>query len=363
VAAVVVFGLACSEAAGRDEPKQSAVEELVKQLESDDADSRKNAIPALIAAGLPAVAPMEKLAQEGDLELRFHAVAILAAISRTNSDSAATAARKALETIAKGKHPDASGPARDALKFFARPDLMRKLALQFALAEIRQNEKKSLPIGDKAVHRFVDLERYNTDGTLWVFGKGRPAAVIEVYPAGAGTDEDVWFSAVTSLSTNRLLIESVDGVKGRDWTPEPWQGTFQGIAKAPKPAANETERLAQMEKLARRFAAHQFWRPGETRYELEVQPHPALRYTDEQKGVLDGGMFLVVHDTNPEVILLIEAQAEKGESAWKYGLATMGSARMHVELDQEEVWKCPTPDNVLGGGKHPYWAFQRTLVK
>jgi hypothetical protein len=346
-----------------DEPKKSDVDELVKQLGSDDLATRKQAIPALIAAGLPAVQPLETAAQSGDLELRFHAVAILAAISRTTDEATVAAARKALEVVAASKHPDASGPAKDALKFFARPDLMRKLALQFPLAEVHDGEKKKLSIGDKPLHRFVDLDRYNTDGTLWAFGKGRPTAVMEVYPAGSGTEEDTWYTAIASLSELSLSSESIDGVNGRDWAPDPWQGTFQDIPKSPNPAAGAQERLTEMQILARRFTAHQFWAPGETRYELDVLPSPVLRYADEAAKILDGGMFLIVHDTNPEVVLLIEAHPAKGQNTWKYALAPLGSARMHVELDAEEVWKCPTPKNVVGGGKHPYWVFPRVLIK
>ena len=43
-----------------EDGKKPNVEELVKQLSSDDFETRKQAIPALIAAGLPAVKPMEE---------------------------------------------------------------------------------------------------------------------------------------------------------------------------------------------------------------------------------------------------------------------------------------------------------------
>ena len=354
---------ACSPVASGDDPKKPNIEELVKQLGSDDFETRKQAIPALITAGLPAVKPMEEAAQGPDLEVRFHAVTVLAALSRTTDDATSAAARKALEAVAAGKYPDASGPAKDALKFFVRPDQMRKLALQFPLVQVQGGQKKKLELSEKSIHRFVDVDRYVTDGTLWVFGKGRPAAVIEIYPAGPGNEEDVWYSAIASLSAHPLVSESIDGVEGRDWIPEPWQGTFELLPKAPKPAAAAGDRLVEMQTLSRRFSAHQFWRPGETRYELEVLPTPALRYADEKEGIVDGGMFLIVHDVNPEVLLLLEAQATKGTTTWKYALAPLGSARMHVQLDKEEVWTCPTPANVIGGGKHPYWALQRTLVK
>jgi hypothetical protein len=57
--------------------------------------------------------------------------------------------------------------------------------------------------------------------------------------------------------------------------------------------------------------------------------------------------------------LLVEAQTEKTETEWKYALASLGSARMHVQFEQEEVWTRPTPANVVGGGTQPYWVFPR----
>ena len=287
---------------------------------------------------------------------------ILAALSRTTDDATVKVARKALEEIAAGKYPDASGPAKEALKFFVRPDQMRSCAAISPRPSSRWSEKK-VELGEKSIHRFVDVDRYVTDGTLWVFGTGRPAAVIEVYPAGPGNEEDVWYSVIASLSAHPLVSESIDGVEGRDWNPEPWQGTFESFPKAAKPASAADARLVEMQAFSRRFTAHQFWRPGETHYELDVLPAPVLRYTDEKQGIVDGGMFLIVHDVNPEVLLLLEAQATKGTTAWRYALAPLGSARMHVQLDKQEVWTCPTPANVIGGGKHPYWALQRTLVK
>src|SRR4029453_16365992 len=96
-----------------------------------------------------------------------------------------------------------------------------------------------------------------------------------------------------------------------------------------------------------------------TRYELSVRQEPVLRYKDPKAGILDGLLFILMDGTNPEGLLLVESQTEKAGTQWNYALGSLGSARMHVELDEKEVWTRPTPANVVGGGTHPYWVFAR----
>jgi hypothetical protein len=54
----------------------------------------------------------------------------------------------------------------------------------------------------------------------------------------------------------------------------------------------------------------------------------------------EGGVFVLCHETNPEVVLLIEA-AKTGEAglAYRYALARLGHAELHVEFDKQEVWQ------------------------
>ncbi len=359
LAALAMAGGAATAARG-DDATPEAVARLVAQLASDDFETREKAGPALIAAGRPALPAVEQAALTGESETRFRAVIVLAAWSRDGDEALSEAAQKSLHKVANGDDAAAARQANDALKFFTRVELMRKLAAALAISTVEDGAAKTkLPLKEKHLHRFVDLDRLNLDGTLWAVGdKGRPLAVMEVFPADAGDGQDHWWTAVASLSDASLIAENVD-VPGQNWTPEGWGEEFRRFPNAPAPVESAQERQAQAAALARRFTAHQFWRPGETRYELSVRLEPVLKYEDQKAGILDGNLFILTHDTNPEVLLLIEAQTENGKAQWKYALASLGSARMHVQLDQEEVWTRPTPANVGGGGTHPYWVFGR----
>jgi hypothetical protein len=107
----------------------------------------------------------------------------------------------------------------------------------------------------------------------------------------------------------------------------------------------------------RRFAAHQFWDPNNTRSELRLLVQPVHRYQDDDALVLDGAVFVLAHGTNPEVLLQIEAVSVKGGPLWKYSLVRLGSAEMHVELDGREVWTVPRTPGVVGRPDDPYWLF------
>jgi hypothetical protein len=63
-----------------------------------------------------------------------------------------------------------------------------------------------------------------------------------------------------------------------------------------------------------------------------------------------------VHGTNVEVLLLLEAGADGQKPAqWMYGLARVGSAEMHVNLDGKEVWQLARTRGVIGRASDPYW--------
>jgi hypothetical protein len=357
----IVLALLAALPAAADEPAPQEIAELVAQLDSDDFDTREMAVPRLVAVGRPAIGAVGKAALAGSSEARFRAVAVLSALSRDKDEATSEAAHQVLLKVTAGDDAAAARQAEEALVPFRQLDKMRQLAEAFAIFSSEDGKPKDrLPLRPRHVQRFVDKERYVTDGTLWTLGgSGRPQVVIEVYPVSYNKMEEQWYSAVASLTTKTLVAEKVDGVEGQNWTPGSWEQEFMPVPKAPPPEEGELQRSIAMSQIARRLTAHQFWPPGRNRHELEVVAEPVLRYQDQQAGILDGGLFVIVHETNPEVLLLIEAQTIKNTPRWMYALAPMGSAAMHVQLDEEEVWTCLNPPNLAGGGTHPYWAFTR----
>jgi hypothetical protein len=207
---------------------------------------------------------------------------------------------------------------------------------------------------EKPLLVFGDAARRNENGTLWAFGaEGRPLAFLELYQA---VEENApWVHAVSLTGTD--LVISQTPISGT-WRPAITQIEPAAIPEVAPPLAREPQRLRQMKEIARRFTAHEFWDPDNSRFELRLLVQPVHRYRDERRGVLDGAAFVLAHGTNPEVVLLIEAHGARPDQAqWRYSLARMGSAEFHVELDGREVWKRDRTPGIVGAPTDPYWLF------
>ena len=74
---------------------------------------------------------------------------------------------------------------------------------------------------------------------------------------------------------------------------------------AQTPADRPAGRARQIKDLAQRFSAHEFWDPNNSRFELRLLIQPVHKYSEPDSGLLDGALFLVCHETNPEVALLL----------------------------------------------------------
>lgn len=202
---------------------------------------------------------------------------------------------------------------------------------------------------------FGDSARSNADGTLWGFGQtGRPLVLLETYRNTQSKENRV--NAITLTSSQRVVLKSPDR---QTWQPQQTQAEFRPLTGAAAPDAREAGRLRQMREQARRFAAHEFWDPDNSRFELRLLAQPVHRYGDAKSGLLDGAIFVLANGTNPEVVLLIEATAEATGSParWQYALARLGSAEMHVSLDGAEAWKQDRTPGIVGKPTDPYWIF------
>lgn len=218
------------------------------------------------------------------------------------------------------------------------------------VARLAGDDDKELELKEQPVLTFGDSTRGNQNGSLWVLGtKGRPQAFIELFKQAEVAD---WTHTATLTGKDRIIVKTP---RSGQWKPEKSQIEPAAIADAPIPEAKKAARLRQIRELARRFTAHEFWNPNNSRFELRLLAQPIHRYSDEKQELVDGAAFVLANGTNPEVILLIEALGKDTKAArWHYSLARAGSAELHVELDGKEVWKCPRS---FGNANDVYFLF------
>jgi hypothetical protein len=171
-------------------------------------------------------------------------------------------------------------------------------------------------------------------GTMWIWhDKGRPAFIGEIY--GRTDSVGTWILFACNVSSDQIRFS--DSRTKQTITKSYYEP--REIPDAPVVAKTKAERTLQMRRLADRFDAHQFW---EDRFELRLLPKPIYRYKDAEGGIIDGAIFALVHGTNPEVLLLIEAHAAGDDTErWKVGFGSLAGARCIVRLDSNEYWTCP----------------------
>ena len=91
------------------------------------------------------------------------------------------------------------------------------------------------------------------------------------------------------------------------------------LVGAPAPDPQDAVRLRQIKEQARRFTAHEFWNPDNSRFELRLLTQPVHRYQDEKRQIVDGAIFLFAFDNNPQILLLIEViRPAASERRWQY---------------------------------------------
>ena len=358
VAAALVSMMAGGFGLRADENQRADLEIQVQALGSDSAAERDRAEAALLAGGRTAVELLAPAATRGALEERFRATRILGRLANSDNEAAASA-REALQAIAAQGDGPVSKQAKEELAPWHRLEEMQKLAAAFPLFRLTDaKEPERMAVSKEPLLRFLDNERTVYDGTLWAYGEpGRPAALLCVYGRLDGTGVAAWASDVVSVSAKPLRAESVDKIDGQNWTPSAATAVPQPFPGAPAPEADVEERLAQAIKLAHRLSAREAWPPGASPMELALTPKPLLRYSDQE--VTDGFVFSFMHETNPEIVVLLEARTRGDKLVWYYQLARMGAAPLWVDLDGREIWNSPSPDDYQSGGAMPYWHFRR----
>ncbi len=256
-----------------------------------------------------------------------------------------TVAAIAQETVPPAEE---SQPSDQQARLRAAEEHMTRVDVELGRKDVKRIERPLLIFGDSA--------RDNGDGTLWAWGEGgRPLVAIESYFNTKTGGQRI--NAITLIS-NDLVVAKTPTASSTLWQPKQAQIKPVPFPDASPPDAKQTVRTRQLKELARRIAAHEFWDPDNSRYELRLLVQPVHRYSDPEAQIQDGAIFVLAHGTNPEVLVLIEALGESIDRArWHYSFARCGSAEMHVAIDGKEVWTVGRTPGVVGKPTDPYWLF------
>lgn len=232
----------------------------------------------------------------------------------------------------------------------AKPNASKPLTDYVALVELRiAGADQPIRAVPEQLFRYTDEARHIAEGGIWAWGEGRPVAMIKSWrnPDGRRT-------RAFSLTSDDLV--TAHGPQALVWQPKSLQFEAKPLAGAPAPDRSETVRLRQLKEQARRFSAYEMWDPGNSRFELRLLVQPVHRYRDGTRKIVDGAVFLLAVDNNPQIVLFVEMLAEETNgSRWQYLLARVSSAELHVALDGQEIWNEGRTPRIVGSPNGPYW--------
>jgi hypothetical protein len=229
-------------------------------------------------------------------------------------------------------------------------DLCRKGAREYRLC-LDDAKRTELELRPEPVLRWSNPAVGSIHGGVFIWTRqGRPTAVASIFKWFVPRDEMRF--EVQSLSAEPLV-----GILGK---VEVWRSTRAGIEykrvpDAPAPAATAPARLAQMRTISGAFATEQTDRDDGSKRQMRLLTQPVVRYASKPQDVIDGGMFAFVHATDPEVLLMLEAQETKSGLAWFYALARMNSTAFKVTYRDQEVWAVDVlPWGIVLNASEPY---------
>jgi hypothetical protein len=167
---------------------------------------------------------------------------------------------------------------------------------------------------------------------LWTH-KGRPELVGSIWSDDVGGNRRNVVHEFHSLALGRLVPVRIGD---RMWRPGPGF-KMKPISNSQKPKDSRPLRLAQMRSLAREFSG--FSTPHGRELRLRTPPQPLYRYPSGAADLIDGALFCMFADWDPDLILLIEARKGNDATQWFYGIARFNATPLRLEHNGTTVWE------------------------
>ncbi len=219
-----------------------------------------------------------------------------------------------------------------------RLEAIRRAAAKYDIY-LGADHNTKLTLQGEPLLRWNNPIRYSLDGAtfLWT-ANGRPQVAACIFSStdqeGFVTLDHEFQSLAAGPLTARRGGQSV-------WYPAEPGVVMKPFPDASVPAKTPALRLVQMRGLAGQFTAIGYSIPKTDHWRLRLMSHPLYRYGGDDNEVLDGALFVFVHGTDPDVIVLLEARNEAEQSRWYYGLARMCGLPLEVRHADRVIWEVP----------------------
>lgn len=205
--------------------------------------------------------------------------------------------------------------------------------------------KEILQVNPIPLYRFSDAARKTNQGTLWLWESGsEPLGVLCLFHRPSVVRK--WNYELTLLSDGPA---NVSGRPGWSWNPARHERKWYRM-KGPRAATRKSLRLTQLKSLAREFVVTE---PHQGNFPLRMLSQPVHRYSRQDDDVIDGALFLFVFETDPEVVLQLEAIGGN-TPGWRAAFARVAASELRVSHKKTPIW---TAGPIRGWNpKHPYFS-------
>jgi hypothetical protein len=204
------------------------------------------------------------------------------------------------------------------------------------------------PLKEPVLHRTQEVTGSSKGSVfLWVEPSGRPAVICDVFLFEQGPNRYRLSNEWHSLSASPLRAEAPGWFFNATGPGLEWKSIPNGQAPADTPSARDR----QARRLAERFSADLVDRKKE-RFHLRLLTTPLYRHDTIDSLVSRGGaLFAFCQQTDPELLLLIEARMSGAGYRWEYAVAGFSDMDLYLRLDGREVWR-DVPAFSSGRGVH-----------
>jgi hypothetical protein len=190
------------------------------------------------------------------------------------------------------------------------------------------------------------------DVFIWT-DHGRPSAVASIYrfytpPVHRANEFHSLALGPLAAKRNGFVV----------WTPTRAGLELKPIPEAAAPADSAPARLRQMRAIAQEFTGRQTTREGVDR-DMRLLAQPIYRYENTRGDLFDGGLFVFVVGTDPEVFLLIEARRQAtGVPEWRFAATRMNNVNLRLDHRGRQIWNMPElPWPQVYDSSQPYAVF------
>lgn len=183
------------------------------------------------------------------------------------------------------------------------------------------------------------------EGSIFLWTKqGRPAIVGQVFRL-KNVEGGLWLHEFQSLDHEPFNLRR-DGKEV--WSPKTEGLKWRTLETNLIPSEVERIRLSQFKQLARDFTGNE-QTPGINdgptlkNFGLSLKSKEAYRYQAKTQNVLDGIIFWFSQEdnTDPELLLMIEAVSNQTGNSWRYALARLSCWPMQVDYKGKRVADLP----------------------